>query len=375
MIKTYISGSGLFTPAESISNEELVAAYNQYATNYNSQHAEEIELGKREALQMSSDEFIVKASGIRSRYVLDKAGVLDPERMHPRLPKHDEEQASIQCEMSVIAAREAMRRAGKEPKDIDAVLVACSNLQRPYPAVSVEVQAALGIEGFAFDLNVACSSATFGIQTAVDAVRNERARAVLVISPEICSAHLNFRNRDCHFIFGDACTAVVVEREDTLTTAQPFEILGTRLQTQFSNNIRNDFGFLNSTETPAREWDEVLFRQQGRRVFKEVVPLVQELILGHLADLDLQPGDLRRFWLHQANLSMNNLIARRVLGRDPSEEEAPTILDRYANTSSAGSVIAFHQHHDDLQAGDLGIICSFGAGYSAGSVVVRRVQR
>jgi beta-ketodecanoyl-[acyl-carrier-protein] synthase len=373
--KTYISGTGLFTPPEAVSNEELVASYNQYATSYNTAHAAEISAGSVAALPLSSEEFIVKASGIRARYVLNKSGVLDPEVMHPVLPRRDENEPSIQCEMSVAAAREAMQRAGKRPQDIDAVLVACSNLQRAYPAVAVEVQQALGIDGFAFDLNVACSSATFGIQTAVDAVANGNARSVLMVNPEICSGHLNFRDRDSHFIFGDACTAVIVEREDTLNTNKAFEILGTRLQTKFSNNIRNDFGFLNRTEQPPRDPNEVLFRQQGRKVFKEVVPLVQELILQHLADLGLEANDLRRLWLHQANINMNDLIARRVLGREPSADEAPVILDSYANTSSAGSIIAFHQHQDDLTDGDLGVICSFGAGYSAGSVVVRRVVR
>lgn len=373
--KTYISGSGLFTPPDSISNEELVTSYNRYATDFNSAHAADIQAGRVTALPLSSDEFITKASGIRSRYVLNKAGVLDTEVMHPILPVRSEDEPSIQCEMAVQAAREAMQRAGKKPEDIDGVLVACSNLQRPYPAVAIEVQEALGIDGFAFDLNVACSSATFGIQTAADAVANGRARTVLMVNPEICSGHLNFRDRDSHFIFGDACTAVIVEQEETVTAAQPFEIVGTRLQTKFSNNIRNDFGFLNRTENPPRAPQQLLFRQQGRKVFKEVVPLVQELILQHLADLELEASDLRRLWLHQANLNMNNLIARRVLGRDPSEDEAPVILDRYANTSSAGSIIAFHLHHEDLAAGDLGVICSFGAGYSAGSVVVRRAAR
>lgn len=371
MAKTYISGSGLFTPPEAISNEELVASYNRYASDFNNANAAAIEAGNVAPIPLSSDEFITKASGIRSRYVLNKAGILDPEVMHPVLPPRAEDKPSIQCEMAVQAAREALQRADKKPEDIDAVLVACSNMQRPYPAISIEVQEALGIDGFAFDLNVACSSATFGIQTAADAVANGRARAVLMVNPEICSGHLNFRDRDSHFIFGDACTAVVVEQERTLTAAQPFEILGTRLQTKYSNNIRNDFGFLNRTESPARATDELLFRQQGRRVFKDVVPLVQALILEHLAELDLEASELRRLWLHQANINMNNLIARRVLGHHPSEDEAPVILDRYANTSSAGSIIAFHLYHDDLERGDVGVICSFGAGYSAGSVVVR----
>ncbi len=77
--------------------------------------------------------------------------------------------------------------------------------------------------------------------------------------------------------------------------------------------------------------------------------------------------------LHQANLNMNQLIARRVLGRDATDEEAPTILDEYANTSSAGSVIAFHKHRSDFSSGDLGVLCSFGAGYSIGSVILRKI--
>ena len=166
---------------------------------------------------------------------------------------------------------------------------------------------------------------------------------------------------------------VVVEPLDAAAGKVTFELLGTRLVTQFSNNIRNNFGFLNRSESPSRGWADVLFTQEGRKVFKEVVPLVSELISSHVADLGLAVKDVRRFWLHQANLSMNQLIAKRVLGRDATLEEAPVILDRYANTSSAGSVIALSLHHEDLAVGDLGVLSAFGAGYSAGSVVMRRV--
>ena len=100
--------------------------------------------------------------------------------------------------------------------------------------------------------------------------------------------------------------------------------------------------------------------------------MVAELLTTHLADLGLAPADVRRFWLHQANLSMNELIAKRVLGREATREEAPVILDEYANTSSAGSVIAFHKYQQGLQPGDAVVLSAFGAGYSAGSVVMRR---
>lgn len=374
MRKVVISGTGLFTPDQSISNEELVAALNAFVAKHNAEHAAEIEAGTVEKLEPSSPEFIVKASGVKSRYVMDKAGVLDPERMRPRLDMRSEDQLSIQAEMAVEAAHGAMKAAGKLGSDIDCVLVACSNLQRAYPAVSVEVQEALGAGGYGYDMNVACSSATFGLQAAVDAVRMGSANVALVISPEITSGHNNFMHRDSHFIFGDACTALIVEAADTCTAEVCWEILGTKLATKFSNNIRNDYGFLTPTEDGARHPFELVFRQNGRAVFKEVSPMVARHIEGHLAEHNLAPSHLRRMWLHQANANMNQLIAKKILGREATEDEAPVILDTYANTSSAGSVIAFHKHSDDMAAGDLGILCSFGAGYSIGSVIVRKEE-
>lgn len=372
MKKVVISGSGLFTPPHAVSNEELVVAFNQYVAGWNAQHAADIAAGAVTALAESSAEFIEKASGIKQRFLMNKDGVLDPTRMTPYLPERSNDELSIQAEMGVAAATAALAQAGRTAADIDMVLVACSNMQRPYPAVSIEIQQALGVQGYAFDMNVACSSATFGIQTAVNAIQSGQARAVLVISPEICSAHLNFRDRDSHFIFGDACTALVLEAAESATSSEQFEILGTRLATVFSNNIRNNFGFLNRCDAQGIGQVDKLFVQQGRKVFKEVCPMVGEHIVQHLEQLGIQPQQVGRFWLHQANLAMNQLIARRVLGRDASEQEAPVILDRYANTSSAGSIIAFHLCRDRLEQGDIGVISSFGAGYSVGSVVVKK---
>jgi beta-ketodecanoyl-[acyl-carrier-protein] synthase len=292
--------------------------------------------------------------------------------LRPRLQTRGEDEISIQAEMCLEPAREALAQAGRAAADVDLVIVGASNLQRAYPAVAIEVQAALGAGGFAYDMNVACSSATFAIQNAVDAVRGGSARCALVLNPEITSGHNNFELREFHFIFGDACTAVVIESADSAAAKQAWTVLGTRLATQFSNNIRNDAGFLNRSEEPSRHPHELLFRQNGRQVFHDVCPMVAEHIRGHLEDVGLETDEIKRLWLHQANLGMNKLIAKTLLGREPEPEEAPVILDEYANTSSAGSVIAFHKHRDGLAAGDAAVLCSFGAGYSVGSVILRR---
>jgi beta-ketodecanoyl-[acyl-carrier-protein] synthase len=114
------------------------------------------------------------------------------------------------------------------------------------------------------------------------------------------------------------------------------------------------------------------FMQNGRKVFKEVLPIVSSHIAAHMADDDINAGDLKRLWLHQANKSMNDYIGKKVMGRTPEPSEQPNILQDYANTSSAGSIIAFDKYSDDLATGEVGLICSFGAGYSVGSVIVRR---
>ncbi len=367
-----ISGTGLYTPANSISNDELVASFNAYVQQFNADNAEAIARGEVEALSESSSGFIEKASGIKSRFVIDKEGILDPLRMVPRIPERSNEEWGILCEMAVIAAKEALQRAGKTVADIDGVIAACSNLQRAYPAVAIEVQAALGIQGWGYDMNVACSSATFGIQAATTAIQTGQARAILMVNPEICTGHLNFRDRDSHFIFGDAATAVIIERADLATSLHQFDVVSTKLLTQFSNNIRNNFGFLNRAAEEGIGARDKLFVQEGRKVFKDVCPMVAELIAAHLAENQLNVSDVKRFWLHQANLNMNLLIARKLLGRDAEPHEAPVILDTYANTSSAGSVIALHKHQDDLPAGSLGVLSSFGAGYSIGSVILRK---
>jgi beta-ketodecanoyl-[acyl-carrier-protein] synthase len=290
--------------------------------------------------------------------------------MAPNIPERSNDEISILAEIAVEAAKEAIARWGKDASQIDAVICAASNMQRAYPAMAIEVQQALGIEGFAFDMNVACSSATFGIKTAADFVTSGSARAVLMVNPEICSGHLNFRDRDSHFIFGDVATAVIVERAEDATGG--WDILGARLKTQFSNNIRNNFGFLNRAAPEGIGATDKLFVQEGRKVFREVVPMVSEMITQHASDLGIDPHGLKRMWLHQANINMNEMIGKRVLGREPTSAENVIILDEYANTSSAGSIIAFHKANHDFAAGETGLICSFGAGYSAGTVFVRR---
>ncbi|WP_299847965.1 beta-ketoacyl-ACP synthase III [uncultured Roseovarius sp.] len=367
-----ITGTGVFTPDQIISNDELVEAFNAYAKRFNTEHAEAIATGEITAKEPSSSEFIVNASGIHQRYVLDKTGILDPDVMHPHLPPRSNDDPSLMAEMALDASAKALVQAGRDAAEVDLVICAASNHERAYPAIAVEIQQLLGAGGFAFDMNVACSSATFGIQAAADMIRAGSVRCALVVNPEICSAHLEWRDRDCHFIFGDVCTASVLERAEDAPGVH-FLVRSTRCATQFSNNIRNNNGYLRRTrDGHMGDRRDMLFVQEGRKVFKEVLPLVSKHIADHMAAEGVEAKQLKRLWLHQANKAMNDFIGRKVMGRVPEPQEQPNILQDYANTSSAGSIIAFSKYSDDLKAGDTGLICSFGAGYSVGSVLVER---
>lgn len=368
-----ISGTGLYTPPYKISNDELVNSFNQYVDEFNQQNSAGIEQGDLEALKHSSSEFITKASGIESRYVMTKEGILDTNTMMPLTPERSNEQVSIQAEMAISAAKQALESANKKPEDIDLIIVACSYTQRAYPAIAIEVQQQLGCQGWAFDMLVACSSATFGIMNAANAIEGGTAKSVLVISPEIASPQINYRDRDSHFIFGDVATAVVVEKEDTAQGQHSFKILAKKPMTSFSNNIRSNFGHLSRSNAQETFEGDNLFVQQGRKVFKEVLPMVSKLIAEQMALLNIEQDELKRLFLHQANINMNTFIAKKVLGRDPIGNDAPIILNEFANTASAGSIIAFHRFHDDFKSGDKAIICSFGAGYSAGCLIIEHV--
>jgi beta-ketodecanoyl-[acyl-carrier-protein] synthase len=367
-----ISGAGLWTPENVLTNAELVQVLNEYADKFNNEHAEEIAAGKREPVAKSDPDFITKASGIKQRYVYVKDGIMDVNRMRPRIAERPDDELSHQGEMAVAAAKKALKAANKEAADIDAVIVSCAYTQRSYPAIAIEVQAALGIEGFGFDMLVACSAATFALHRAYEMVKAGTARAVLIINPELTSPQVNYRDRDSHFIFGDVATAMVVEQGDTANAEHVYDILGIKAKTVYSNNIRSNFGFVSHAFDSDPFGPDKLFHQEGRKVFKEVCPMAADHLAAQIEAVGSEIGDVRRWWLHQANINMNQLITKRLLGHVGTQDEAPIVLDEYANTASAGSIIAFNLHHKDLKSGDLGVICSFGAGYSIGSLALRK---
>ena len=368
-----ITGCGTFIPSEVIDNETLVKAYNTHVEEYNREFSAEIAAGDRTALKTSSADFIKNASGIEERHVMEAGGIIDPKRLRPNLGDRNPDELSYQAEMGLAAAKNALDQAKKSTSDVGMLISACSNYERPYPSLAIEVQKALGIDGFAFDMNVACSSVPFAIRLAYNSLLTQpELPGVLIVSPEFYTGHLNFRDRDSHFIFGDAAGALYLERSETSKSSNAFSVKNIQLQTHFSNNIRNDGGFLRQAVNRTDPWHpRNLFSQQGRAVFREIVPLVSEMILNQLDEEGIRRSSLKRVWLHQANSKMNLLLAKKILEREPSHAELPLVLKNYGNTGAAGVVLAFSESQN-LDPGSWGVFCAFGAGYSAGSVLLQK---
>ena len=376
MVDVVISGTGLYVPPHRITNEELVKTFNEYVDQYNAHHKADIDAGLLPPKQHSSAEFIEKASGIKARHLVDVKGVMDLDRMMSKMPEGghgDQDHACFQAHMAIEAGKMALENAGVKAEEIDQIICSAAVLQRYFPAIGIEVQHHLGTKGSALDMVMGCSSATYGLIAAVNAIKCGTADRILMVNPEIFSTMINFRDRDSHFIFGDIATAVVLERADLATAKDQWKVTGTKASTQFSSNIRSHYGPMTRLDDDSMLRDDMFFVQEGRKVFKELLPLVTEFISSQLESDGLAVSDLSRMWLHQANINMNMYAAKKLLGREPSANEAPTVLDEYGNTAGAGSVVAFHKHRSDLKSGDKGIICSFGAGYSIGSLMVEKV--
>ena len=125
MARVQISGTGLFTPKESISNEELVSSFNKFVDEYNETNKESIQRGDVNDLEKSNAEFIEKSSGVKSRYVQDKSGILDTSFMKPKLRERSENELSNLAEIGSIEARAAISNTKLKPEKSDAVIVAC----------------------------------------------------------------------------------------------------------------------------------------------------------------------------------------------------------------------------------------------------------
>jgi 3-oxoacyl-(acyl-carrier-protein) synthase III len=317
-----ILGLGAYRPSRVVPNSEIVSAID------------------------SSDEWIQQRSGIRQR----------------RFATDDE---TVQM-MAVSASRTAMARAGIEPAQVDAVIVATVSHLLQTPAVATAVAHELGLERpAAFDISAACAGFCHGIALASDMVRGGSAKHVVVIGVERLSDITDRTDRGTAFLFADGAGAAVVGPSDTPgigpvvwgSDGEQFDLI----------RQREDWRDVIASEQP--EMPHLVM--QGNAVFRWAAFEMAKIAQATLDRTGITVDDLDVFVPHQANLRIIDAMARAM--RLPDHVTVARDIAEQGNTSAASIPLALDRLVEDgeVSSGDTALLIAFGAGLAYAAQVVK----
>lgn len=292
-----------------------------------------------EARLDTSDEWIVKRTGIRTRHHLNGAETL--------------------ADLTVRAAGAALADAGRDGAEIDHVLVATLTADRITPGLAPEVATRLGAQrAGAADLNAACSGFLYGLDQAAALIESGRAEVVLVCGADALSRITDHDDRSTAVLFGDGAGAVLVARGEHAIGCPPFELR--------CDGAGADLLFADR--------DERKIRMEGQEVYRHAVRRMVEAMRAALHRAGLRPEDLDHFVAHQANARIVEAAARD-LGVPP--ERVLVNIHEVGNTSSASIPLLLDgaQRDGRLAHGATLGLAAFGAGFVWGAGVVSWKER
>ena len=310
MTASTITGLGVALPEAALSNEDLAPR-----------------LGL-------SEEWIQSRTGIESR----------------RIASSEETAASL----GARAAVNALSDAGASPADVDMIICATVTPQWVLPATACAIQAEIGSDGAAFDLNAGCSGFIYALAQADALIRAGAAKRVVVIGSEVMSRITDYDDPKTAILFGDGAGAVVVEGSEGSAALGPFRL--------FSDGTRPKLLYVPS--------DTRLIRMEGREVYRAAVNAMARSVTDLLAAMGMAPSDVDLLVAHQANQRILDAVVARA-GLD--ESRAYSNIARYGNTSSASIPIALFEARLEgrLREGDSVVLTAFGAGFTWGAGLVR----
>jgi 3-oxoacyl-[acyl-carrier-protein] synthase-3 len=303
-----------------------------------------------EKMVETSNEWIMSRTGIRERHIVD-AGVAT-------------------SDLAVAAAKRALAERGLAPTDIEAILVATVTPDMFFPSTACLVQHKLGAGGaWGFDLSAACSAFLYALQTGAQFVATGTHKRVLVIGADVMSSILDYSDRSTCILFGDGAGAVILEASED-------DSLGL---IDFLNEVDGSGGcslFMpgggslhpSTHETVDQKMHYV--HQDGQAVFKYAVRKMAELCEKMLVRNGIKGTDIAAFIPHQANKRIISATADRLSLRP---ESVIVNIDRYGNTTAGTIPLAMETARQDgkLKKGDLVLLASVGAGFTAGAALLR----
>jgi 3-oxoacyl-[acyl-carrier-protein] synthase-3 len=293
----------------------------------------------------TSDEWIVSRSGISAR--------------------HFAAAGELSSDLAVEAARRALEMAGKQPDDIDLIIVASStpDFYGSFPSTACIVQRKLGMHNgsAAFDVQAVCSGFVYAVSTADAFIKAGVHKNVLVIGAEVFSRILNFEDRTTCVLFGDGAGAIVMSASDTPG------VLATRMHADGRHaDILSVPGHLNGGAVAG----SAFLYMDGQAVFKLAVTVLEEVAHEVLEAAGMQSSQLDWLIPHQANIRIMKSTAKK-LGL-PLEKMVVTV-DQHGNTSAASIPLAFDAAVRDgrIKPGDNVMIEGVGGGFTWGAALFR----
>ncbi|SHF86878.1 3-oxoacyl-[acyl-carrier-protein] synthase III [Lampropedia hyalina DSM 16112] len=322
-IYSRIVGTGSYLPPRRVSNAELA-----------------VQLAERGI--ETSDEWIAERTGIRAR--------------------HFAERDVTSSDLGVQAARRALEAAGRQPDEIDLIIVATSTPDMVFPSCASMVQYKLGASGSpAFDVQAVCSGFVYALTVADAMIRAGTARRALVIGAEVFSRILNFDDRTTCVLFGDGAGAVVLEQSE-----QPGIL---------ASDIHADGRYRDILCVPGHVYGgeiigEPLLRMDGQAVFKLAVSLLDSAARATLEKAGLELGDIDWLVPHQANIRIMQSTARKL--RLPMEQVIVTVAE-HGNTSAASIPLALDEgvRSGKIKPGQRFLMEGVGGGFTWGAVLAQ----
>ncbi len=379
-----ITGRGTYLPADVLGNEDVAAladadrlrafvesnvwCRNRFAA-YRANGDAGTDLAALDRKVFAA--FVSERVGIVERRVVDRRSVLE------RRPAREGASGS---ELGARAAALALARAGRTAAEVDAIVLGSSTPESLCPSGAILVQGRLGAgAAFAFDVQAACSSFAFALAAARGLLISGQAKCAVVVAAEYFSAMTDWAEPSTSYFAGDGAAAVVLELDPAPKPGR-LELVDTLCRSAHSENIRTGVGgtrLLRAWEDPAvaaqaKPGDDGYryFFQNGPQVYRDVLPTVDLACRDLLARHGLEPSAVARWWVHQASLPMIDGIFQRVLGRRPTPDVVPVVLERLGNTSSCGAAYCLAED-PGLEPGQVGVLVAFGGGYTVGAALVR----
>lgn len=295
----------------------------------------------------TSDEWITQRCGIRQRHLAADG--------------------QTTSDMAIEAAKLALKNSGLNPSDIDGVIVATTTPDNTFPAVAVQVQAALGLApGPAFDVQAVCTGFVYALSVADGFIQTGKAQRLLVIGAEKMSSILNWEDRTTCVLFGDGAGAVILEADGSGTGGiEDRGILSTHL---YANGQLRDLLYTDGGPSSTGLSGHIVM--QGREVFKYAVQYMADVVEEALQKNDVTADQIDWLVPHQANLRIISSTAKKL---GVSMDKVVVTVDRHGNTSAASIPLALHEAVSDgrIQPGQLLLLEAMGGGVTWGSALIR----